>query len=59
MRHDPQMILKRAEALNVGCEYCHAQPQQRCFNPKTKFDLEFQPAHFVRLQALNNLARDA
>lgn len=58
MRRDPQMILKRAEALNVGCEYCHAQPGQYCFNPKTKVDLEFQPAHFKRIQALSDLRRE-
>lgn len=49
---DSQMILRRAEALNHLCDYCHAGIGQPCFNPRTKIDLEFQPAHLVRLRAV-------
>jgi hypothetical protein len=42
--------MQRASALTIYCAYCHAQPGEPCSDPSTGYVLEFQPAHFRRLQ---------
>lgn len=48
------MILRRAEALTIPCDYCHAGVGQPCFDRKTKIDIAKQPAHLARMRALQN-----
>ena len=42
-------IIQRATATEVVCPYCGARPGDPCFDPKTGYVLEKQPAHVRRL----------
>lgn len=41
---------QREHALTVACPYCHAEPGQRCADPRTGYQLERQVAHLQRLR---------
>ena len=43
-------IMQRATALTVECSYCGAEIGRECFDPRTGWVLEHQPAHSIRLR---------
>jgi hypothetical protein len=45
-----EVAIQRANALTIRCEYCKADPNRMCFDPRTGYELELQPAHTRRLR---------
>lgn len=50
MKHDPEFVMARIDALTVPCPYCRAEVDQECADPSTGYVLEKQPAHVRRMQ---------
>ena len=44
------VVMQRASALTIPCPHCGAAAGDRCFNPRTGYELEHQPAHSIRLR---------
>ena len=42
--------IQRANAREITCPYCGARPGEECFDPRTGYVLEKQPAHVRRMQ---------
>ena len=55
MRHDPAFTIARVNAMQVRCDYCHAEVDRECYDPRTGYVLEHQPAHVRRLQEVHAL----
>ena len=50
MSRDPDFVMARVNAMDIECAYCGAEPDRECYDPRTGFVLENQPAHYRRLQ---------
>jgi hypothetical protein len=50
MNHDPEFVMARVDALQFCCPYCAAPPEEECYDPRTGYRLEHQPAHLMRLR---------
>lgn len=49
MNHDPEWTMARVNAMTIPCSYCRVLADEVCVNPATGYELEFQPAHMLRL----------
>ena len=45
-----EQIIQRATALTIPCGFCGAEIGRECFDPRTGWLLEHQPAHNIRLR---------
>lgn len=57
MNRSAQFLAERAAAERELCPFCHQPPGERCRNSKTGEPVQFQTAHFERVQLA--LERDA
>ena len=47
---DPEWVMERTSAMTIACPYCPARIDEECFDPKTGYVLEQQPAHSLRMR---------
>lgn len=45
-----EQIIQRATAITIPCVFCGAEVGRECFDPRTGWVLEHQPAHSIRLR---------
>ena len=49
-RKDAAFVMDRVTSMTIPCDYCGAMPDRECFDPKTGYVLENQPAHNIRMR---------
>lgn len=49
-RKDASFVMDRVTSITIPCPYCGADVERECFEPRTGYVLENQPAHNVRMR---------